>query len=383
MGNHAKLAVGLDDENLHEMRLQLEQARQNPSQALVLAGEFLELASRMAAKATKLARIGDRTQARLVELYDSLRQQEERYRGIFENSTEGIFLADAQGRLMAVNPSLQGMLELPEATRESGCGQMLPSTTVASLFYDAAESRKFLCELAANKRVRRMEARLAAPRHPLWCLFGAARIEPDGYVVGMILDISAQKSLEEELLRLAGSDFLTGLANRRDFFAQTERAMAAARRTGAALALTMLDVDHFKSVNDGYGHDAGDAVLRALADTLRGGVRASDLVGRIGGEEFAVLSPGSDLAGGAELAERLRRAVEALEIVAGGGRLRVTASFGVAELRPGSDASPSCFLSRADHALYGAKRDGRNRVRLAPDPDTDLRPNAPSELRAE
>ncbi len=375
--------ANLDDENLHEMRLQLEQARQNPSQALVLAGEFLELASRMAAKATKLARIGDRTQARLVELYDSLRQQEERYRGIFENSTEGIFLADAQGRLMAVNPSLQGMLELPEATRESGCGQMLPSTTVASLFYDAAESRKFLCELAANKRVRRMEARLAAPRHPLWCLFGAARIEPDGYVVGMILDISAQKSLEEELLRLAGSDFLTGLANRRDFFAQTERAMAAARRTGAALALAMLDVDHFKSVNDGYGHDAGDTVLKVLADTLRQGVRASDLVGRIGGEEFAVLCPGSDLAGGAELAERLRRAVEALEIVAGGGRLRVTVSFGVAELRPSSDTSPSCFLSRADHALYGAKRDGRNRVRLAPDPDTDLRPNDPPVLQAE
>ena len=359
-----------DEERLRELRLRLEQAQGDAGQIAGLAQELLDFSSRMAAKATKLARIGDRTQARMVDLYNKLREQEERYRGIFENSTEGIFLADAEGRLVAVNPSLKEMLAPPDSRREQdGSGEM-PATTVASLFFDAALFRRFAEELAANSRVRRMEARLASPRSPLWCLFGAARIEPDGYLVGMILDISAQKKLEEELLRLAGSDCLTGLANRRSFFDQTERAIAAARRSGAALALIMLDVDHFKSVNDGYGHDAGDAVLTALGGMLRQSVRTSDLAGRIGGEEFAVLCPGADLAGGAELAERLRQAIETLAIMAGETRLGVTASFGVAQWRADADVSPSSLLSQADNALYEAKRGGRNRVCLAPLPET-------------
>jgi diguanylate cyclase (GGDEF)-like protein len=357
-----------DDEMLREARARLERTRDNPGQALELAGECLELAERMAVKAEKLARIGDRTQARMVELNRRLRQQEERYRGIFENSTEGIFLADAKGTLMAVNPALVSLL-LPADAPEGQDLPGLPDTaTVAGLFHDPTEYRSFADKLAGSGRVRRMEARLATPRGPVWCLVGAAAVEPDGHVVGMTQDISARKALEEELLRLAASDPLTGLANRRGFFEQAARVHGMSQRTGAPLSMIMLDVDHFKAVNDAYGHEAGDAVLRAVADRLRESLRVSDLPGRVGGEEFAVLCPGTELAGGAELAERLRRAVAAMAVVVGGQTVRVTASFGVAECRQTLDTAPSACLSRADQALYAAKRSGRNRVCLEAQP---------------
>lgn len=351
-----------DDESLREARERLAKADADPAAALALAADFLDLAERMAGKAEKLARIGDRTQARMVDLNRRLRQQEERYRGIFENSTEGIFLADATGALMAVNPALLGLLGPEGRADDSQAECPAFSGGIGSLFHDPAEYRAFARQLAANGQVRRMEARLATPRGPVWCLVGAALVEPDGHVVGMTQDISARKALEEELLRLAASDPLTGLSNRRGFFEGAARMLGMAQRCGSPLSMIMLDIDHFKAVNDAYGHDAGDAVLRAVAERLRQSLRVSDLAGRVGGEEFAVLCPGTDLAGGVELAERLRQALEEMVVAADCRAVRVTASFGVAECRCGRDAAPSACLTRADRALYAAKRGGRNRV---------------------
>ncbi|MYL81849.1 diguanylate cyclase [Desulfovibrio aerotolerans] len=359
--------ASLQDESIEAMRARLERVRDDPAQVAALAGEFLDLAGRMAVKAEKLARIGDRTQARMVELNRKLRQQEQRYRGIFENSTGGIFLADADGSLMAANPALLDLLDPggPAAGPRGTAAGLPPETAaVASLFFDEADWHAFARALAETGRVQRLEVRLKTPRGPLWCLVGAARIEPDGHVVGMTQDISSRKALEDELVRRAASDALTGLANRRGFFENAVRAQAVAVRSKAPLGMIMVDVDHFKNVNDTYGHDVGDTVLRAVAGRLRDGVRLSDMVGRVGGEEFAVLCPGTDLAGGEELAERLRRALEVLCIEAGDRRIRVTASFGVAVFIDGLDAEPAACLARADKALYAAKRSGRNRVCL-------------------
>jgi diguanylate cyclase (GGDEF)-like protein len=374
--------ASLTDETIDQMRERLERGRDDPQQVLALAGEFLDLASRMVSRAEKLARIGDRTQARMVELNRRLRQQEEQYRGIFENSTEGIFLADADGRLLTVNQALVELLAPPPgppgssgAGTSGGEAALAEAATVASLFVDPAEFRVFAQVLQASGRVRRMEVRLVTPRGPVWCLIGASVIEPDGHVVGMTQDISARKALEEELVRRATSDPLTGLANRRGFFENAVRAQAAAARSKAPLGMLMVDVDHFKNVNDVYGHDVGDTVLRAVAGRLRDGVRVSDMVGRVGGEEFAVLCPGTDLAGVEELAERLRRALEVLCIEAGEQRIRVTASFGVAVFIDGLDAEPAACLARADKALYVAKRSGRNRVCL----DRGAQPPTPAE----
>lgn len=167
-------------------------------------------------------------------------------------------------------------------------------------------------------------------------------------------------ALREQAMR----DPLTGLLNRRAFHDAVARDVARARRGGAPLAVIMIDVDHFKRVNDDHGHEAGDRALVALAAILRDGVRASDLACRFGGEEFVVALPGMPVDLAAARADAWREAFAAAGLVgAGGAALRVTLSAGVAAL--GADASIDAALRRADEALYAAKRDGRDRVVVA------------------
>jgi diguanylate cyclase (GGDEF)-like protein len=155
-------------------------------------------------------------------------------------------------------------------------------------------------------------------------------------------------------------DALTGLPNRRAFEEDLAREAARAARTGAPLAVVVLDVDRFKAVNDAHGHAAGDAVLRAVAARAGAAVRAGDVLARVGGEEFAILLAGTDLARAVEAAERIRRALAAAPVEAAGRALRVTASFGCAAL--GAGEAPQALVARADARLYEAKRDGRDRV---------------------
>ena len=166
-----------------------------------------------------------------------------------------------------------------------------------------------------------------------------------------------------ELSALASAsrrDPLTGLANRRAFEEELAREAARAVRAGAPLAVVALDVDRFKAVNDRHGHAAGDAVLRELAARASAAVRAGDLAARIGGEEFALLLPGAALPNALELAERVRAAIAAAPVDAGGTPLAVTVSLGCAALAP--DEAPGALLARADARLYEAKRSGRDRV---------------------
>lgn len=156
--------------------------------------------------------------------------------------------------------------------------------------------------------------------------------------------------------RAALTDALTGLPNRRQFQERAEQAVAAARRYGHPCALLLIDVDHFKAVNDAAGHAAGDAVLRRVASVLRDGVRKPDVAARYGGEEFAVLCLASGEAEAAVLAERLRAAVARPS----GGR-DVTISVGVAAVAR-ADHTVEALVERADRALYAAKRAGRDRV---------------------
>jgi diguanylate cyclase (GGDEF)-like protein len=161
-----------------------------------------------------------------------------------------------------------------------------------------------------------------------------------------------------ELDRQARSDPLTGLFNRRGFGERMQLAMASAQRSGRPLAVAMLDADHFKRVNDTFGHDVGDLVLRFLARTLQGRVRASDTAARLGGEEFVALLPDTGVEGALVMAEGLREAIAAhLDPVYG----RITVSIGVAAM-VGEEGDGPLLLHRADEALYRAKREGRNRV---------------------
>jgi diguanylate cyclase (GGDEF)-like protein len=171
-------------------------------------------------------------------------------------------------------------------------------------------------------------------------------------------------ALTEELQRMATTDSLTGLPNRRSLMASMELEVARAERSGRPLALALLDVDRFKAINDAHGHPAGDAVLQAVADELLRVTRAGDLLGRFGGEEFAVVMPDTTIKQARWACERLRKAIAARTMHYPDGTVgRVTISSGVALLA--GEEGCDHLISRADGALYQAKEDGRDLVRLA------------------
>nr|WP_244962502.1 GGDEF domain-containing protein [Oleiagrimonas soli] len=182
------------------------------------------------------------------------------------------------------------------------------------------------------------------------------------------------RQLEEksrELEMLANTDGLTGVFSRRHFFTLFEQELARARRGGATMTVLMLDVDHFKHINDTYGHAAGDRVLVRIAETCRRELRRIDTLGRLGGEEFAALLPRSNRAAAAVTAERLRSVIAALSVDSEQGEaIRFTVSIGVAELTH-PDESADALIERADAQLYRAKRNGRNRVCVDETPSTD------------
>jgi two-component system cell cycle response regulator len=164
-------------------------------------------------------------------------------------------------------------------------------------------------------------------------------------------------------LEMAITDQLTGLYNRRYMGRHLDTLIANARKSGRPIAFLILDIDHFKSVNDTYGHDIGDEVLRDFAGRISANLRGIDLACRYGGEEFVVVMPETDMELASTVAERLRRSVEAtpFDISREPHKLNVTISIGIAGSEGGSD-SPDALLHRADQALYRAKREGRNRV---------------------
>ena len=187
--------------------------------------------------------------------------------------------------------------------------------------------------------------------------------------LGAIASFALENVLNRaRLLRSGFTDVLTGWNNRRYLQVRLVEELAQARRDASTLVCLMLDIDHFKSVNDTYGHAAGDAVLRELAQRIESQVRVSDIAARYGGEEFVVLLPGAELESGKLLAERIREAVSATPIEIGSGKsVTITASIGIASIAPGRDVDDlkttgDSLLARADVALYSAKSAGRDRV---------------------
>jgi diguanylate cyclase (GGDEF)-like protein len=182
-------------------------------------------------------------------------------------------------------------------------------------------------------------------------------------LVGTAQDITERKHLEDELKRQARTDFLTGLSSRGHFLEQSELELSRAIRYDNALSIFMIDIDFFKQVNDNHGHKMGDTVLKKLAEVCGNMLRDVDIVGRIGGEEFAILLPETDKNEATEVAERLRTAIAnaKVSLSTGGQSLHFTVSIGVASLASKGD-NLDALLNLADKALYEAKNSGRNRV---------------------
>jgi diguanylate cyclase (GGDEF)-like protein len=160
---------------------------------------------------------------------------------------------------------------------------------------------------------------------------------------------------------MATTDGLTGAFNRAELLASAQREMDAGQQSGLSLVVLMLDVDHFKAINDRFGHAGGDRALESLVATLRTGIRQIDLLGRLGGEEFAVVLPETPTASAESVAERLRAKVAEAPIPFGDRLIPMTVSIGLAAQLE-TDSSIEQVIARADDALYHAKRNGRNHV---------------------
>lgn len=208
-------------------------------------------------------------------------------------------------------------------------------------------------EHAIRKATGEEVFRIVSKRHSIY-------FDNEPVIIGIDHHITRWKVAERELQRLAQLDALTGIANRRHFREEAERALDRAERYGEPLSLVMLDIDHFKHVNDTHGHQTGDQVLLETVSRINSCLRKSDIAGRWGGEEFVVLLPHTDVAEAHYAAERLRTALAAAPIQVGGNALLVTLSAGFAQRVPGEVLD--AFIARADTALYQAKNSGRNRV---------------------
>lgn len=202
-------------------------------------------------------------------------------------------------------------------------------------------------------------------------LFSPSNVNPPVFFIANLAQMSLSCSLvlminyrlADDLVALAATDSLTGLLNRRSLDQAALRLSAHARRSGRPLAIVVIDVDHFKLINDQYGHPAGDEVLRWLATLMQSAIRSEDYLARIGGEEFSILLPASCEAEAAVLGERIRSEFAQLTVPWASANLRCTLSVGVAD-STAAGADLAGLLAAGDNALYRAKREGRNRVAL-------------------
>lgn len=192
---------------------------------------------------------------------------------------------------------------------------------------------------------------------------------PNGWVLSVGADITALKQNERSLrqardaaLLASRTDQLTGLPNRRHILELLDHALAEHASAGSGLCIAVIDIDRFKAINDTYGHDAGDAVLRHFADTCRGRLRSQDVLGRMGGEEFLLVLPGAGSGDASRVIGCIRDGFPTARLAEGGVDLPYTFSAGITEARPGDDRS--LILRRADRALYTAKGEGRNCSRI-------------------
>ncbi|WP_170834551.1 GGDEF domain-containing protein [Magnetospirillum fulvum] len=265
-----------------------------------------------------------------------------------------VWVEDESGRLVHHNRAFRALFR-----REA---EALIGRSVAELLPETSDSIPVETRLDTGER--RLDVIIGRCRLTLPASSPDFRsIAPVGGRIGTITDITERKEIERRLRELATTDDLTGALSRRAFFAAVEQEAERSSRYGSKMSLMMIDLDHFKQVNDRFGHAAGDRALKLAAQAMVEGLRDIDALGRMGGEEFAVLLPQTSLSGAIEVAERLRKSVAAIAIPVDPHPMTVqlTVSIGVAE-RLDDESDFDRVLSRADAALYRAKDEGRDRV---------------------
>jgi diguanylate cyclase (GGDEF)-like protein len=272
---------------------------------------------------------------------------------VLEALEDGVLVVDAEDRLVDSNPAARGIFGESALKNGRSLGELCGQFPALSPFLgtDAREA-EFSIERGSGDS-RRYRARA--------CPIGERQKRRLGTAF-LFTDVTKTAELVARLDILASTDGLTGLFNRRHFFELAQRELDFVRRSWRPICVCIADLDHFKEVNDRYGHAAGDEVLREAALRFRACLRSTDLVCRYGGEEFAFLFPDCGMEAGVRAAERLREALASAPVEACGERIAVTGSFGICGLSPASCGALDLLFGRADEALYRAKEEGRNRV---------------------
>lgn len=296
----------------------------------------------------------------------ALQQSEERFRNAFANAPIGMALLGVDGAWLQVNSSLCAMLGATEAEL---LGRHLHDSLHPEDQARYEEEMRRLC--AGDMRSFQMEQRHCQPDgHQVHVQLSVSAVygpnQEPVYCIAQLQDITERKRSEAQLTHLASHDPLTNLLNRRRFQAELERELARARRHGRAGAVLFLDLDHFKDVNDTFGHHAGDLFLQSVAARLLERLRKVDVLARLGGDEFAVLLPETGADQAAAVAEQLLTALREHKVALGDHLVDTTASCGIA-LFPDHGATVEAVLTHADVAMYEAKRHGRKGYRLYSD----------------
>lgn len=275
---------------------------------------------------------------------------------VFESMREGVIVLDRKNIIVDFNPAAKEIFNnLPSGIMENICSVLADYPDLREQILTNSEQARI--EIARGDSVNYYNSSLI----PV--------IDKKGQVLGKTIilnDVTQMILLMENLRHFSSVDDLTQIYNRRHFMELCKKELDRVRRYKHAVSLIIFDIDHFKQINDSYGHEAGDLVLKMVAKKSAASLRASDILGRYGGEEFAVLLPETSVQEACRVAERLREKIAGYKVPCSNERVSVTASFGVTGASAGQNFRLKNLIRKADEALYQAKADGRNCVRLFP-----------------
>jgi diguanylate cyclase (GGDEF)-like protein/PAS domain S-box-containing protein len=290
-----------------------------------------------------------------------LRESEKKFRAVAQTAVDAIILADANGNIMFWNESARKIFGYAE---QEILGKPLTLMMPERYRKDHQEGLERIKSTGQSEYIGKITEmsglRKTGDSFPIELSVAMWRVEKETFFSGIVRDITKRKQLESEMHILATTDSLTHVFNRIKYNELIKREIERSRRYDHPLSLIMFDIDHFKKVNDTYGHMVGDSVLCTLSQLVKINLRETDFLVRWGGEEFVIIAPETDLPKAVNLAERIRKATEDYQFDQAG---RITVSFGVAEFH--KDDTEDVLIKKADDAMYMAKKKGKNRVEIS------------------